>query len=66
MDECYGCELSRECRLKAHNAVHFGDKYAAAIIGKSSADDVDVISGATISCNEFKEAISDALKNAAE
>ena len=65
-DESYCSELSRENRLKAQKAVQSADKYAAAIIGKSSADDVDVISGATISCNEFKEAISDALKNAAE
>ena len=65
-DESYGSELSRENRLKAQKAVQSAEKYAAAVIGKDSADDIDVLSGATISCNEFKEAISDALKNAAE
>lgn len=63
-DENYGADLSRENRLKAQKAVQSADKYSAAIIGKSSADGVDVISGATISCNEFKEAVNDALKKA--
>ena len=40
------------------------EKYAAAVIGKGSAEDIDAISGATISCKEFKEAVSDALKKA--
>lgn len=63
-DETYGADLSRENRLKAQKAVQAGDKYAAAVIGKSSADEVDAISGATISCKEFKEAVSEALKKA--
>lgn len=63
-DENYGADLSRENRLKAQKAVQSADKYSSAIIGKSSADEVDVISGATISCNEFKEAVNDALKKA--
>lgn len=63
-DENYGADLSRENRLKAQKAVQSADKYASAIIGKGSADDIDAISGATISCNEFKEAINDALKKA--
>ncbi len=63
-DETYGSELSRENRLKAQKAVQAGSKYAAAVIGKSNADDVDTISGATISCKEFKEAVNDALKKA--
>lgn len=63
-DESYGADLSRENRLKAQKAVQSADKYASALIGKSSADDIDAISGATISCNEFKEAVNDALKKA--
>lgn len=63
-DESYGADLSRENRLKAQKAVQSADKYASALIGKSSADELDAISGATISCNEFKEAVNDALKKA--
>ena len=63
-DETYGAELSRENRLKAQKAVQSADKYASAVIGKSSADDIDAISGATLSCSEFKEAVNDALKKA--
>lgn len=63
-DENYGADLSRENRLKAQKAVQSADKYASAIIGKGSADDIDAISGATISCSEFKEAVNDALKKA--
>ena len=63
-DESYGADLSRENRLKAQKAVQSADKYASLIVGKSSADEVDAISGATISCNEFKEAVNDALKKA--
>ncbi len=63
-DENYGADLSHENRLKAQKAVQSADKYSSAIIGKSSADNVDAISGATISCNEFKEAVNDALKKA--
>ena len=63
-DENYGADLSRENRLKAQKAVQSADKYASGVIGKSSVDDIDAISGATISCNEFKEAINDVLKKA--
>lgn len=63
-DESYGADLSRENRLKAQKAVQSADKYASSVIGKSSANEVDAISGATISCNEFKEAVNDALKKA--
>ncbi len=63
-DEKYGSDLSRENRLKAQKAVQSAEKYAAAVIGKGSAEDIDAISGATISCKEFKEAVSDALKKA--
>ena len=63
-DESYGADLSRENRLKAQKAVQSANKYASALIGKSSAEDIDAISGATISCKEFKEAVGNALKKA--
>ena len=63
-DDSYGSELSKENRLKAQKAVQSAGKYASAVIGKNSAQDIDAISGATISCSEFKEAVSDALKTA--
>ena len=47
-DDSYGADLSRENRLKAQKAVQSADKYAAAVIGKGSAEDIDVISGDTI------------------
>ena len=63
-DESYGADLSRENRLKAQKAVQSANKYASALIGKISAEDIDAISGATISCKEFKEAVGNALKKA--
>ena len=65
-DETYGADLSKENRLKAQKAVQSADKYAAKLVEAGSIDEVDAISGATISCNEFKEAVNDALKQAAE
>ncbi len=65
-DETYGAELSRENRLKAQKAVQSAPKYAAALVENGSLDGVDAISGATISYNEFKEAVSNALEQAAE
>ena len=65
-DDTYGADLSRENRLKAQKAVQSAPKYAALLVEKGSLDQVDAISGATISFNEFKEAVSDALSKAAE
>ena len=65
-DESYGADLSKENRLKAQKAVQSADKYAALLIKSGSIDGVDAISGATISCSEFKEAVNDALSKAAK
>ena len=63
-DENYGSEYSKENRLKAQKAVQSAGKYAAGLVEKGSVDKVDAISGATISYNEFTEAVNDALSKA--
>lgn len=63
-DEDYGSDLSDENRLKAQKAVQSAERYAALLVAKGSLDDVDAISGATISYNEFTEAVNDALNKA--
>lgn len=63
-DENYGSDLTRENRLKAQKAVQSADKYAAALVRAGSVGQVDAISGATISFDEFKEAVADALHKA--
>ena len=65
-DDTYGADLSQENRLKAQKAVQSADKYAAALVEAGSTDGVDAITGATISYNEFVEAVNDALSKAAE
>ena len=65
-DESYGADLSKENRLKAQKAVQSADKYASLLVKSGSIDGVDAISGATISYNEFKEAVNDALTKAAQ
>lgn len=64
-DETYGADMSKENRLKAQKAVQSTSKYAAALVSAGSLDGVDAISGATISYNEFLEAVADALSKAA-
>ena len=64
-DETYGSDMSQENRLKAQKAVQSADKYAAALVEAGSLDGVDQISGATISYQEFQEAVQDALSKAA-
>ena len=63
-DDNYGSEYSKENRLKAQKAVQSAGKYAASLVEKGSVDKVDAISGATISYNEFTEAVNDALSKA--
>ena len=65
-DENYGSDLSKENRLKAQKAVQSAAKYASELVKTGYLKDVDAISGATISYNEFKEAINDALQKAAK
>lgn len=47
---------------KAQIAVKAMETYRAALESKQSIDEVEVVSGATISYNQFKEAVKDALK----
>lgn len=65
-DENYGNDLTKENRMKAQKAVQAVDKYADMLVETGSLDEVDAISGATINCEEFKEAVTDALSKAAE
>ena len=65
-DETYGADLSQENRLKAQKAVQAGAKYAEMLVSGGSLDAVDSITGATISYNEFVEAVTDAMNKAAE
>ena len=63
-DDQYGADLSKENRLKAQKAVQSAQRYADLLVKSGSVDDIDAISGATISYNEFKEAVKDALSKA--
>ena len=63
-DDTYGADLSQENRLKAQKAVQAGQKYAAALVENGSLDSVDAITGATISYNEFVEAVNNATNQA--
>ncbi len=63
-DENYGAGLTQENRLKAQKAVQSAGKYSALIEKSGSLEGVDAISGATISYEELKEAVNDALKKA--
>jgi len=49
---------------KAQKALAACDKYAAQLVEKGSLKEVDAISGATVNYNEFKEAVSEALRQA--
>lgn len=51
---------------KAQKAIKGSEEYAKRIIGKINPDEVDSISGATYSHNQFVEAVYDALDKAAE
>ena len=63
-DDTYGADLSRENRIKAQKAVQSAPKYAQMLLEKKNINDVTVISGATISHDEFVEAVLDALSKA--
>ena len=65
-DETYGADLSKENRLKAQKAVQSADKYSEMLVSSGSLEGIDAISGATISYNEFVEAVNDALAKGAE
>lgn len=63
-DENYGSDLTKENRMKAQKAVQAADKYANMVVETGSAENIDAISGATINCEELKEALADALSKA--
>ena len=63
-DDSYGADMSKENRLKAQKAVQSAEKYAQMLVEAGMPDDIDAISGATISHNEFLEAVDDALAKA--
>lgn len=51
---------------KAQKAIKGSEEYAKKIIGRINPEDVDSISGATYSYNQFTDAVYDALDKAAE
>ncbi len=51
---------------KAQKAIKGSEEYAKNIIGKINPDEVDSISGATYSYNQFTDAVYDALDKAAQ
>lgn len=67
-DEDYGKQdgevANRDFYNKAQRAVLASTKYGETLSEKGDASEVDVISGATISYGEFKEAVADALSKA--
>ena len=69
-DENYGKQngevANQDYYNKAQRAVQGSENYAVQLAAKGSLDEVDAISGATISYNEFVEAVKEALKQAKE
>lgn len=67
-DENYGKQdgeiANRDFYNKAQRAVQGSAKYAEILVSRGDPKEVDAISGATISFNEFQEAVSDALSKA--
>ena len=67
-DEDYGKQngeiANQDYYNKAQRAVQASQNYAEQLAAKGSLDEVDAISGATISYGEFQEAVREALKQA--
>ena len=67
-DETYGMKdgvIANEGYYKrAQTAVNAGQSYAQMLVEKGKLKGVDAISGATISYDQFKEAVNEALKQA--
>ena len=57
---------NRDYYNKAQKAIKGSEAYANAIIGKINPEEVDSISGATFSYDQFTDAVFDALDKAAE
>jgi len=67
-DENYGTQngeiANQDYYNKAQRAVRASQNYAQQLAAKGKLEDVDAISGATISYQEFAEAVKEALKQA--
>lgn len=59
----YGKGMSDSSYKKAQNALKANENYREQLLQKQSLDDVDAISGATISYHQFKESAEQALQN---
>ena len=57
---------NRDYYNKAQKAIKGSEEYAKAIVGKIDPEEVDSISGATFSYDQFTDAILDALDKAAQ
>jgi major membrane immunogen (membrane-anchored lipoprotein) len=69
-DSNYGMQngevANRDYYNKAQKAIAACEIYAESLVSKNDIDEVDAVSGATINCDNFKEAVKDALKQAEE
>ena len=69
-DEDYGKEngeiKNKDFYNKAQKARAACDNYAQQLVAKQNVKDVDAVSGATVNYAEFKEAVAEALKQAAQ
>jgi len=61
-----GSVANRDYYNKAQKALAACEEYAKQLVETGSLDEVDAISGATINYNEFREAVNNALEQAAE
>ena len=69
-DENYGKEdgeiKNKDYYSKAQRARAACENYSSQLVSKGDIDEVDGVSGATVNYNEFKEAVTAALKQAEE
>ncbi|MCR4672694.1 MAG: FMN-binding protein [Lachnospiraceae bacterium] len=61
-----GSVANRDYYNKAQKALAACEQYAVQLVETNSLDEVDAISGATINYEEFKQAVTEALKEAQE
>ncbi len=63
-DENYGLDLQDAQKQKAQIAYKGMKQYADLLVEAGNLDDIDAVSGATVSFKEFQEAVKDALSKA--
>lgn len=63
-DENYGDGYDDQQMMRAKNAYKGFITYPDLLVEAGNIDDVDAVSGATVSYKEFKEAVNDALEKA--